>query len=128
LKAIFMVSLFVLILLGLSFSLPASAQPAVSINSVRYERLGFYNGLLVNVTNFLPSTHNLVIFTVWKNSQGASVAVTTAGLSLPSGGNGVAFAPLLKPFTSGNYVAFVFVVDTVGNPLSPVSTFSLSII
>jgi len=112
----------------MSFSLPASAQPAVSINSVTYGTLGFYNGLVVNITNFLPSTYNLVIFTVWKTSQGASVAVTTAGLSLPSGANGVAFAPLLNPLTSGNYVAFVFVVDTLGNPLSLVSTLSLSMI
>ncbi len=123
-----MASLFVLILLGLSFSLPASAQPAVSINSVKYERLDSYNGLIVNITNFLPTTHDLVIFTVWKNSQGETVAVATAGLSLVAGANGVAFAPLLNPFASGNYVGFVFVVDILGNPLSGVTTASLSIV
>ncbi len=118
-----------LTLLGLTFSFPASAQGAVSVsvNNAKYGTLGFYNGVFVNVTNFWSSTLNLVSFVVWKNNQGETVAVTMGGLMLASGANDIAFAPLLNPLTFGHYLAFVFVVDALGNPVSGVTTFSLYI-
>lgn len=122
-----MANLIILILIGLSLSLPASAQPAVYINSARYGTIGFYSGVFANVTSYWSSTLDLVTFAVWKNSQGETVAVTTAGLTLPSVANDVAFAPLLNPLTSGNYVAVVFVITTNDNPVSNLVTVSVNI-
>jgi hypothetical protein len=127
LKARVVANLIVLILLGLSFSLPASAQPAVYVNSVRYGTIGFYSGVFANVTSYWSSTLDLVTFAVWKNSQGETIAVTTAGLTLPSVANGIAFAPLLNPLAPGNYVAIVFVVTTNNNPVSNLVTIGVNI-
>lgn len=122
-----MANLLVLVLLGLTFSLPASAQPAVYVNSARYGTIGFYSGVFANVTNYWSSSLDLVVFAVWKNSQGETVAVTTAGLTLPSVANDVAFAPLVSPLTSGNYVAFVFVITTNNDPVSNVVTIGVNV-
>ena len=121
------VTLCVLILLGLAFSLPTSAQGAVavSINSASYGTSGFYNGVFVNITNGSPLTLNLVPFAVWKDSQGQTVAVTTGGLTLASGATDIAFAPSLNALPSGHYVVFIFVVDTYNSPVSTVTTISL---
>lgn len=122
-----MANLIVLILLGLSFSIPTSAQPAVFVNRLRYGTFGFYSGVFVNVTSYWSSSLDLVTFAVWKNSQGQTVEVTTAGLTLPSVSNDVAFAPLLNPLTSGSYVAIVFIVTTNNNPVSNLVTISINI-
>jgi hypothetical protein len=127
LKARVLASFIVLILIGLSFSMPVSAQPAVYVNSARYGTIGFYSGVFTNVTSYWSSSLDLVTFAVWKNNQGETVAVTTAGLTLPSAANGVAFAPLLNPLAPGNYVAIVFVVTTNNNPVSNLVTVGVNI-
>jgi len=131
LKARIAASLLALTLLGLSLLFPASsvASPLlVYLNSARYETLGFYSGVMVNATNPVPYALNLVIFTVWANDKGETLAVTTAGLTLAGGANGIAFAPLLDPPTSGHYVVLVFVWTTSGAPVSGVMTLSLYIV
>ena len=100
---------------------------SIIINSATYGTLGAYKGISVSATNAWSSSQNLVIFAVWKNSAGQTVAVSTGGLTLASGATSTAFAPLVSPLPSGTYTVNVFVITTSNNPVSSTTTTSVSL-
>jgi hypothetical protein len=111
-----------------SFALPVPALgPPVIITSAFYGTLGSYNIVEANLTNIWPSSLDLVVFAVWKNSASQTVAVTTGGLTLASAETGTAFAPLASSPQSGTYTVNVFAVTTGNQPVSPTFLFSVTI-
>jgi len=82
--------------------------------------IGGFTGISATYTNNWSTSQSLVVFAVWKNSAGQTVAVTTSGLTLAAGASGTAFAPLASPLASGSYTVNVFVWTT--NNLSVSST------
>ena len=91
---------------------------SVIINSAASGTLGAFTGISVSATNLWSTSQNLVVFAVWKNSAGQTVAVTTGGLTLASGATGTTFAPLAGGLPSGSYTVSVFVITTSNNPVS----------
>ncbi len=110
---------------GITVHVSLAFAQSVIINTATYGTLGSYNGISVSATNAWSTSQNLVVFAVWKNSAGQTVAVTTGGLTLASGATGTAFAPLAGALPSGTYSVSVFVITTGNNPVS--STTSISV-
>jgi len=103
-----------------TITVTVQVNPATSviITSASYGSLGSFNGISVTATNTWSASYNLVVFAVWKNSAGQTVAVTTGGLTLASGASGSAFAPLAGGLASGSYTVSVFVITTGNLPVS----------
>jgi hypothetical protein len=104
-----------------------SFAQSVLINSASYGTLGSFNGISVSATNIWSTSQNLVVFAVWKNAGGQTVAVTTGGLTLGSGGTGSTFCPLASGLGSGSYSVQVFVITTNNNPVSSPTTISVTV-
>jgi hypothetical protein len=100
---------------------------SVVINSATYTTIGSFPGVSVSATNIWSSSQNLVVFAVWKNGAGQTVAVTTGGLTLASGATGTAFAPLTNALPSGSYTVNVFVITTDNKPVSSTTTISVTV-
>jgi hypothetical protein len=83
--------------------------------------IGGYTGISATYKNTWTGAENEIVFAVWKNSAGQTVAVSTGGLNLAAGATGTAFMPLSAPLGSGSYTVSVFVV-TVGNAPDSVAT------
>jgi hypothetical protein len=100
---------------------------SVIINSAVKSTIGGYTGVSVSATNIWSSSQNLVVFAVWKNSAGQTVAVSTGGLTLAPGATATAFAPLGNPLPSGTYTVSVFAITTTNNPVSSSTSVSVTI-
>jgi len=103
----------------------AFAQSVV-ITSAKSGTLGSFSGISVSATNLWSTSQNLVVFAVYKNGVGQTVAVSTGGLSLASGASGTAFAPLAGALPSGTYSVSVFVITTSNNPVSSTTSTSVT--
>lgn len=101
---------------------------SVIINSASYGTLGNFAGVTVSATNIWSTSQNLVVFAVWKNEAGQTVAVTTGGLTLASGATGTAFAPLAGQLPSGTYTVNVFVITTGNNPVSSTTSIIIGVV
>jgi len=89
--------------------------------------IGGYTGINATYKNTWTSAENEIVFAVWKNSAGQTVAVSTGGLNLAAGATGTAFLPLSAPLASGSYTVSVFVI-TVGNaPDSSATSINVSV-
>jgi hypothetical protein len=100
---------------------------SVVINTATYGTLGSFSGISVTATNVWSTSQNLVVFAVWKNGGGQTVAVTTGGLTLASGATGSTFAPLASGLPTGSYSVTVFVITTSNNPVSSTTSLSVSV-
>ena len=102
---------------------------SVSITSAAKGTLGAFTGISVSATNLWTSGQNLVVFAVFKNSAGQTVAVATGGLTLGAGASGTAFATSsdLSGLPSGSYTVSVFIITTSNNPVSSSTSISVSI-
>lgn len=89
--------------------------------------IGGFTGVSATYVNNWNTAQNLVVFAVWKNSAGQTVAVTTSGLTLAAGASGTAFAPLVSALPSGSYTVNVFVWTTSNQPVSSTTTISVSV-
>jgi len=89
--------------------------------------IGGFTGISATYTNNWNTAQNLVVFAVWKNSAGQTVAVTTSGLTLAAGAAGTAFAPLVSALPSGSYTVNVFVWTTSNQPVSSTTTISVAV-
>jgi len=118
-------------LTGTATSIVVTVQVAFSqsviITSATYGTLGSFNGISVSATNTWSTSQNLVVFAVWKNSAGQTVAVTTGGLSLAAGASGTTFAPLAGALPSGSYSVSVFVITTSNQPVSTPTSITASV-
>ncbi len=114
---------------GVSITVTVSVPFATSviINSATYTTLGAFPGISASATNIWSTSQNLIVFAVWKNGGGQTVAVTTGGLSLASGATGTAFAPLPNALPSGTYTVNVFVITTSNNPVSTQTTITVTV-
>jgi hypothetical protein len=100
---------------------------SVVINTATYTTIGSFPGISVSATNIWSSSQNLVVFAVWKNGAGQTVAVATGGLTLASGATGTAFAPLTSALPSGSYTVNVFVITTSNAPVSTLTTITVTV-
>jgi hypothetical protein len=100
---------------------------SVVISSATYGTLGSFTGISVSATNVWSSSQSLVVFAVWKNSAGQTVAVTTGGLTLAAGASGTTFAPLASALPSGSYSVSVFVITTANLPVSSPTSITASV-
>jgi hypothetical protein len=89
--------------------------------------IGGYTGISANYTNAWSASQNVIVFAVWKNALGQTVAVSTGGLTLASGATGTAFAPLQSALPSGPYTVNIFVVTTGNLPVSITTTVSVTV-
>lgn len=105
----------------------AFAQSVVVSGTPSYSTLGGFTGISATYTNNWNSAQSVVVFAVWKNSLGQTVAVSTGGLTLASGATATAFAPLASPLASGSYTVSVFVITTANNPVSVSSSISVTV-
>jgi hypothetical protein len=111
---------------AITVTVQVAFSSSVVITSATYGTLANFNGVTVTATNVWSTSQNLVVFAVWKNSAGQTVAVTTGGLTLASGASGSAFAPLPGSLPSGSYTVNVFVVTTSNAPVSSTTSISAS--
>ena len=111
---------------GITVDVIVPISQSVVINSAAYGTLGSFNGISVTATNVWSTSQSLVVFAVWKNSAGQTVAVTTGGLTLASGAQGTAFAPLSGGLASGSYSVNVFVITTGNLPVSSTTSITAS--
>ena len=58
-----------------------------------------------------------MLFSVWKNSIGQTVAVTTGGTSMTAGEVANCYAPVFG-VPPGSYEVYLFVIDTNNNRVS----------
>jgi hypothetical protein len=112
---------------SITVKVQVSFAQSVIVNSASYGTLGSFNGVSVSATNIWSSSQNLVVFAVWKNSAGQTVAVTTGGLTLASGQTGSTFCPLPGGLPSGSYSVSVFVITTSNNPVSSPTSITVSV-
>jgi len=89
--------------------------------------IGGFTGISATYTNNWSTSQNLIVFAVWKNSAGQTVAVTTSGLTLAAGASGTAFAPLTSPPPSGSYTVNVFVWTTNNLSVSTTTAITVSV-
>jgi hypothetical protein len=102
-----------------SVSVLVSFAQSVVITSATQGTLGSFKGISVSATNLWSTSQNLVVFAVFKNSVGQTVAVATGGLTLGAGASGTAFATSSDLATlSGTYSVSVFVITTSNEPVS----------
>jgi hypothetical protein len=107
---------------------PVHAYAAsVAINYALYGTLGSFRVVWANITNEYASSLSLVVFVIWKNFAGQTVAVTTGELDLARGATGRTFAPLTDTLQSGIYEVNVFVITTNNNPVSSLLRFYVAI-
>ena len=107
-------------------TLPVHAQ-AVTLFYTAYGTLGNYNVVEANLTCNLAYPLDMVVFAIWKNNLGQTVAVTAGGITLSLGATGTAFAPLIMTLERGSYTVIVLVVTTDNNPVSIAQEFSVTI-
>ncbi|HEV2138951.1 MAG TPA: hypothetical protein VGR53_08915 [Nitrososphaerales archaeon] len=114
---------------GVSITVTISVpfSQSVVINSATYTTIGSFPGISVSATNIWSSSQNLVVFAVWKNGAGQTVAVATGGLTLASGATGTAFAPLTSALPSGSYTVNVFVITTSNAPVSTLTSITVTV-
>ncbi|MDA4125346.1 MAG: hypothetical protein OK438_07890 [Thaumarchaeota archaeon] len=105
----------------------AFATSVVVSGSPSKTTIGGYTGISATYTNGWSSSQSLIMFAVWKNSAGQTVAVSTGGLTLAAGASGSAFAPLLAPLPSGSYTVNVFVWTTNNLSVSSTSTITVTV-
>jgi hypothetical protein len=89
--------------------------------------IGGFTGISATYTNNWSTSQNLIVFAVWKNSAGQTVAVTTSGLTLAAGASGTAFAPLASALPSGSYTVNVFVWTTNNLSVSTTTPITASV-
>jgi len=112
---------------GITVTVQVSFADSIIINSAAKSTLGSFTGMSVSATNLWSTSQNLVVFAVWKNGAGQTVAVSTGGLTLAAGATGTAFAPLAGGLPSGSYSVSVFVITTSNNPVSSTTSTSVTL-
>jgi hypothetical protein len=100
---------------------------SVIVNSAQYGTLQGFKGITVSATNVWSSSQTVVVFAVWKNSAGQTVAVSTGGLTLAAGASGTVFAPITSALPTGSYSVTVFVITTANQPVSSQTSQSVSV-
>jgi len=103
------------------------ATSVVVVGTPSKTTIGGFTGITATYTNNWNTAQNLVVFAVWKNSAGQTVAVTTSGLTLAAGASGTAFAPLVSALPSGSYSVNIFVWTTNNQPVSATTSISVSV-
>jgi hypothetical protein len=118
---------------GSASKIITKVPPVVFANSVqlagtpKYKPIAGFNGIAANFTNLWSTSLNVLVFAVWKNSAGQTVAVTTGGLTIDPGKTAPAFAPLTSPLPSGTYTVNIFVVTASNQPVSTTTTITVTI-
>jgi len=112
---------------GITVTVQVSFAASIIINSATKSTLGSFTGISVSATNLWTTSQNLVVFAVWKNGAGQTVAVSTGGLTLAAGATGTAFAPIAGGLPSGSYSVTVFAITTGNNPVSSTTSISASV-
>jgi hypothetical protein len=104
----------------------AFASSVVISGTAIQTTIGGFSGIQVSYSNGWTSSQNLIVFAVWKNAAGQTVAVSTSGLTLASGATGAAFAPLASALPTGSYTVNIFVWTTSNNSVSSTTTITAS--
>jgi hypothetical protein len=108
----------------------ASAQPAVvlllgSPSFVTSNSWIFLNATLHDET--LPSPLSFVVFDVWKNTIGQTIAVSTCGVTMEGGETASCYAPVFN-VPSGTYDVILFVVSVpYDDPVSLALTIQITL-
>ncbi|MDA4126323.1 MAG: hypothetical protein OK452_03835 [Thaumarchaeota archaeon] len=111
---------FLLVVTALGSIPPVRAQPALYIVDGSFGTLGGFSAVKANLTSEWSSSLDLIVFAIWKNGGGQTVAVGTGGITLSSGETGTTFAPLTDVPARGSYTVELFAVTTNNNPVSNV--------
>ena len=104
---------------------PFATSVAISGTATK-TTIGGFTGIQATYVNNWNAAQNLIVFAVWKNSAGQTVAVTSSGLTLAAGASGTAFAPLAGALPSGSYTVNIFVWTTSNASVSSTTTISTS--
>ena len=102
----------------------AFAQSVVVQGTPTQTTIGGFNGVSATFTNEWSASQNVIVFAVWKNSAGQTVAVSTSGLTLAAGATGTAFMPLAGSLPAGSYTVNIFVWTTSNNSVSTTTSIS----
>jgi len=105
---------------------PTGFATSQSITGAAKATIGGFTGVSATVANGWTASESEIMFAVFKNSAGQTVAVATGGLTLASGASSTAFAPLLAPLPTGTYTVSVFIVTTGNLPDSATTTITVS--
>ena len=124
------------ILFSLCVLLPASplarasswpGQPAVVlfIGSPSIVSLNEWTFLNVTLQDYLPGSLGMILFAVFKNAAGQTVAVETGSVIMSEGETANCYAPVFN-MEPGNSTVYMFVVSGSNVPLSSVVTIQVS--
>ncbi len=114
---------FLLVSIAGSTPLVHASAVTVAINSASFGPFGGYNVVKINLTSEYAQSLDLLVFAVWRNSEGQTASVNTGGLTLAPVASGTTFAPLTGALPNGLYDVIVFVITTSNNPVSSTTSF-----
>ncbi len=91
------------------------------ITGARYVTLGYYPGIMLNVTNYTTEPQNIVVIATFGSGSATYVAFGSAGIGVNQ--TDLVFALDLQPIPAGTYeVSFVACNLSSGLPVSTVTT------
>jgi len=89
--------------------------------------LGGFSGVCVNYQNLNPTTQNVVVFAVFKNSASQTVGIGTGSASFVAGGSQSMFIADPVGLASGSYSVSIFVFTTGNVPVSASTSISVTV-
>ena len=101
------------------FVVSATAQPAVvlSVGNPLLVTLGDWRLLNVTVQDYFAGESSLILFAIWKDAAGQTVAVETGGISMMGGETANCYAPVFN-IGPGTYQVYLSVWSIYDQPWS----------
>ncbi len=103
------------------------AQSFVVSGTPQSATLGSFSGINASYTNLNPTSQNVVVFAVFKNSAGQTVGIGTGSLTAGAGATQSVFIADPVGLASGTYSVNIFVFTTNNLPVSAQTTISVTV-
>ena len=103
------------------------AQSFAVVGTPATSTLGQFAGITASYTNLNPTSQNVVIFAVFKNSQGQTMGIGTGSATFGAGATQSVFIADPVGLASGTYSVSIFVFTTGNLPVSVSTTISVTV-
>ncbi|MDE1858423.1 MAG: hypothetical protein KGI26_05105 [Thaumarchaeota archaeon] len=103
------------------------AQSFAVVGTPAASTLGQFAGITASYTNLNPTSQNVVIFAVFKNSQGQTMGIGTGSATFGAGATQSVFIADPVGLASGTYSVSIFVFTTGNLPVSVSTTISVTV-
>ena len=103
------------------------AQSFVVSGTPSTTTLGSFTGISATYSNLNPTSQNVVIFAVFKNSGGQTMGIGTGSATFGAGSTQTVFIANPVGLASGTYTVSIFVFTTGNLPVSVTTTISVTV-